>query len=454
MKKNSKSESNKSIIILVGPGFGHYHPIASLAIDLLNNDIDVIMVGDVSNNSALAERIREDGFDFYSLSMQTKQGLLIRAFNRVWIRFLDLLYQEAAKLPTQDELPHLLARFIFGVRSYTKPLPGLSYERIKKISQITKEHSPMLIMTDAVSADGINFLSAMHNIPWFEYTTSPANIIEKDRPIYPVGLSPNFNSSEKLVNNLMLWMYTLRQVIHRKKLLNYFPASLKKKPFFEPKNRVCFSTQEVDDYSNNQQDLYQYVGISPYRFDASGAGVDIPKDGIYVSFGSTGTKKDREILKWIAHELSKYDLPVYLQILNPDILAEVKQAISIEHREKFNFIGRLPGPAYDVYQNSRLVISHGGYNTVLESLYFGCPILLIPNIAADRMEVARRAIENGYGHCINYYRLDSKDFHIKLADLLGNPEIQKTIRNLQGNLRDSTNYQKFQNQIYTQIDKY
>jgi len=172
------------------------------------------------------------------------------------------------------------------------------------------------------------------------------------------------------------------------------------------------------------------IGISPYRLNVSRSEISLPPGGIYVSFGSTGTKNDRVILKWITQELIKYDFPVY----------------------KFHFIGRLPGPAYDIYQNSRLVISHGGYNTVLESLYFGCPVLLIPNIAADRMEVARRAIENGYGHCINYYLLDPENFHTRIKDLLENPKINKKTKNLKGRLIATKNYQTFQNQIYTLLD--
>jgi len=194
------------------------------------------------------------------------------------------------------------------------------------------------------------------------------------------------------------------------------------------------------------------IGISPYRLNVSRSEISLPPGGIYVSFGSTGTKNDRVILKWITQELIKYDFPVYMQILNPKILIEVKQQVPRKHLGKFHFIGRLPGPAYDIYQNSRLVISHGGYNTVLESLYFGCPVLLIPNIAADRMEVARRAIENGYGHCINYYLLDPENFHTRIKDLLENPKINKKTKNLKGRLIATKNYQTFQNQIYTLLD--
>ena len=148
-----------------------------------------------------------------------------------------------------------------------------------------------------------------------------------------------------------------------------------------------------------------------------------------------------------------YDLPVYLQILNPNILTDIKRDLPIKHREKYHFIGRLPGPAYDIYQKARLVISHGGYNTVLESLYFGCPILLIPNIVADRMEVGRRTIENGYGHCINYNWLDSENFHKRIKDLLENPEIIENVKDYKDKLRDSVSYKNFQNQIFSLLDE-
>jgi len=256
MNKSAGSKSNKLVIILIGPGFGHYHPIANLAISLLKNGNDVILAGNVATDSALAGRIREDGFDFISLSVQTSRRFLKRAINRAWICSLDHLCRWAAKLPTPDELPHLLARFIFGVRSYTKPLSGVSPECIHQISQLIEGYHPALIMADAVSTGAVNYLSAMHNVPWIEYTTSPANAIEKERPVYPVGLSPRLDNGEWAVNKVLVYMDTRRKSVQRHELLKTFPAVLEENTFFKPKFRVCFSIKEIDDYSSNLQHRY------------------------------------------------------------------------------------------------------------------------------------------------------------------------------------------------------
>jgi UDP:flavonoid glycosyltransferase YjiC (YdhE family) len=95
------------------------------------------------------------------------------------------------------------------------------------------------------------------------------------------------------------------------------------------------------------------------------------------------------------------------------------------------------------------VISHGGYNTVLESLSFATPVLLIPMITADRMEVARRVIENGVGRCVNYYNLEPGRFHQALDDVLTNPLIAAKTLSLSELLEDWTANKSFIDEVFS-----
>jgi UDP:flavonoid glycosyltransferase YjiC (YdhE family) len=434
---------HKAVLILIGPGFGHYHPIANLSLAIRNHGYPIIVIANVTSDSALANRIREDGYQFHSLAELVHGNRWSRAAHRILLKLLDQLSAWTARIPSSDELPHLLARLIFGVRSYIKPLSGVNPQRIRKLTQLFCDFNPALVLADAVAADGINYLCATHCIPWIEYTTSPANVLAKDHPIYPAGLSPQLKKGERMVNHILWWMNRSRSAHQRRKLLLLFPASLEAEPNFSPRYKACFSTQEIDDYVLSSQNEFRYVGVSLYKLPTDLPEIDLPDGGIYVSFGSTGTKRDLALLQWLIQELIVYELPIYMQVIKPEICTEIKNRIPVQHLSKIHFIGRLPRPAYEIYNKARLVISHGGYNTVIESLYFGCPVLLIPNIVADRMEVARRVVENGYGHCINYYSLNSVKFHIVLEDLLFLPNINGITKYLATRLRNNELYQAF-----------
>lgn len=442
------NQKTETIVFFIGPGFGHYIPIANLAQKLNSTGYKILLVGAVNQESRLADQIRKDEFEYLSLATEHGGSRYRRAVIRAVLRLLDRLIGLIAKIPSRDALPNLLSRIIFGIRSYIKPLTGVYAERIQQLIELPEKRNIKMIFADGVAGAGINYLCAMYQIPWIEYTTSPANVIEDGYPVYPIGLSPRMKICERLVNKTMRFFNKRRQIVQSRRLRKWFQPDLESKQEFIPRFKICFSIKEIDEYANFSQKTYEYVGISPYKYTNDLKKSSLPSGGIYVTFGSTGTKRDRFLLRWLAQELIKYDLPIYMQILNSDILKDVKSHIEPNQLSKFHFIGRLPTPAYDVYSQARLVISHGGYGTVLESLYFGCPVLLIPNIVADRMEVARRAVENGYGHCMNYYNLNAQSLKRRINELTLNPDIQDKTTKIKELIRNNDNFETLFNEIF------
>lgn len=60
-------------------------------------------------------------------------------------------------------------------------------------------------------------------------------------------------------------------------------------------------------------------------------------------------------------------------------------------------------PQSRVLQEAAVMISHGGFNTVLGALNFGVPLLMVP-IAADHGQNALRVQDTGCGLCIPFHR--------------------------------------------------
>ena len=88
-------------------------------------------------------------------------------------------------------------------------------------------------------------------------------------------------------------------------------------------------------------------------------------------------------------------------------------------------VGPSPSPPMTLFATAQLVVSHGGYGTVLESLACGTPVLLFSSVTADRMEVARRVIESGFGAVLNPYRATALQTRATIERLLADKELQQ-----------------------------
>lgn len=82
-----------------------------------------------------------------------------------------------------------------------------------------------------------------------------------------------------------------------------------------------------------------------------------------------------------------------------------------------NFIVQKFLPQSQVIKQSDVVICHGGFNTVNESLLYGVPILITP-IAYDQFHTANLIIKAGCGISVKYKRLRDGDLETALDKLL------------------------------------
>lgn len=68
-----------------------------------------------------------------------------------------------------------------------------------------------------------------------------------------------------------------------------------------------------------------------------------------------------------------------------------------------NIYGQQTMPQIDILSgHAQLFITHGGNNSVIESMYYGVPMIISP-MFSDQYDNAQRVTEKGYGQRINAY---------------------------------------------------
>src|SRR6201996_5299940 len=131
-----------------------------------------------------------------------------------------------------------------------------------------------------------------------------------------------------------------------------------------------------------------------------------PEPLVYLSLGSLGSA-DVELMRTLVAELA--EAPYRF------IVSKGPQADEFELAP--NMVGAEFLPQTSVLPQVDLVITHGGNNTVTESLFFGKPMGVLP-IFWDQHDNARRLDETGFGIHVDTYAHDPADLTSAIARLL------------------------------------
>jgi MGT family glycosyltransferase len=132
---------------------------------------------------------------------------------------------------------------------------------------------------------------------------------------------------------------------------------------------------------------------------------------VYLSLGSLGSA-DVELMRTLVAELA--EAPYRF------IVSKGPQADEFELAP--NMVGAEFLPQTSVLPLVDLVITHGGNNTVTESLFFGKPMVVLP-IFWDQHDNAQRIDETGYGIRLDTYAHEPDELHGAIARLLDDGEL-------------------------------
>jgi MGT family glycosyltransferase len=144
---------------------------------------------------------------------------------------------------------------------------------------------------------------------------------------------------------------------------------------------------------------------------------------VYLSLGSLGSA-DVELMRKLIDELAEAPLRV--------IVSKGPQA------DQFELAANMTGaeflPQTSILPHVDLVVTHGGNNTVTESLHFGKPMVVLP-IFWDQHDNAQRIDETGFGTRLDTYRHDGDRLTGAIERLLGDDELGKKLGALSADLQ-------------------
>jgi MGT family glycosyltransferase len=153
------------------------------------------------------------------------------------------------------------------------------------------------------------------------------------------------------------------------------------------------------------------------------AGADGPL--IYLSLGSLGSA-DVELMRKLIASLEGERYRV--------VVSKGPQASEIELPD--NMAGAEFLPQTSILPKVDLVITHGGNNTVTESLYFGKPMIVLP-IFWDQHDNAQRLEETGYGVKLDTYGHEPAELRGAIDRLLSDQDLASRLAAISARLRQN-----------------
>lgn len=135
--------------------------------------------------------------------------------------------------------------------------------------------------------------------------------------------------------------------------------------------------------------------------------------------------------------------------------SEHKVILAIGNKVQPSDLGEIPHnfhvetyvPQTDVLQLTKLFITHGGMNSVHEALYYGVPLIVIPQ-SADQPIIAQQVADIGAGIQLSIQDLTAKQLRAAVDDVLGRPNFREAAANVRKSLQRSGGYNQAVDEVF------
>jgi MGT family glycosyltransferase len=252
------------------------------------------------------------------------------------------------------------------------------------------------------------------------------------------------------------WVHTLRPmlpslpkvVLARSRVIRRFGKSaFPRRPAFPARGdlNVVFIPRDLQPDNPLVDETFRFVGptINPearggdFPFDSSGAG-----PVVYISLGSLH-RGSADFFHQCFEAFA--DMPTQF-ILSVGKQTDIQALGTIPS----NFVVRPFVPQLDVLQRAAVFITHGGMNSALEGLYYGVPLILIPQ-QAEQLMIALHVAAQGAGLVLRGHmagqRVTSGELRRALESILAEPRYREAAGALQKTLRASGGYRQAADEI-------
>jgi MGT family glycosyltransferase len=190
---------------------------------------------------------------------------------------------------------------------------------------------------------------------------------------------------------------------------------------------LSYTSSFFQAYADTVSPSIRFVGWTPYEVSSAFA-FDSEKPLIYISLG-TLNNDDVGFFKTCIEAFAGSDYAVVMTTGNriaPDVFGVLPDNIKV-HRW-------LPQTA--VLKHSSLFISHGGLNSVHDALYYGVPLLLVPQ-QAEQTLTAMRVVELGAGLLLKKGQVSIQTIHDSTRQLLSKTQFKAAAHRIGETLREA-----------------
>lgn len=147
--------------------------------------------------------------------------------------------------------------------------------------------------------------------------------------------------------------------------------------------------------------------------------------------GCLGTLQNRRVEVFRCFAEACHDLPVQLVLSHTGDLGSAdsadlsRMAVVVEH-----------APVHELLGRASLTLTHGGLNTVLDSLSYGVPLIAIP-ITGEQPGVAERIRRTGCGRVLPLRSLNSTWLRDTIRQVLADAEYYRCAAEMQQSIREA-----------------
>lgn len=206
---------------------------------------------------------------------------------------------------------------------------------------------------------------------------------------------------------------------------------------------IVYTTREFQPDGEEFDQSYEFVGPSISSRLTAQEDFDLPaimeKDPIYISLG-TVFNQAIDFYKLCFEALGNTDHTVVMSVGSRTQIADLGEIPA-------NFIVKNYVPQTDVLQQAKLFITHGGMNSVHEGLYYGVPLIVIPQ-SADQPIIAERVANIGAGLTLQMQGLTANQLRKAVDQVLNQLNFQSAVANIRETFQESGGYRQAVDEIF------